>query len=177
MNLLIILNFISSLLFFLPYLLTKITIDTKLDWLCISSIIFSLIASIHHLIPSKTQNLTFIVKSLYTQFLLSLLSTKINYSNELLIITLIISICDLLPIINITKYETYLGLIRQIICFIIWYLSEDKLFTLVIYIIGQLFYLADRNLRFNYYNDRSNYTYYHVILHICDSICFYYWMI
>jgi len=171
-------------MFIIPYI---INYSLNLSWLCISSFLFTLFASYHHLFPYDTYYLTFITKSLYTQFLFSSLDNKVddNYISILSVSGLCMSILDLLPIYNYNKFELVLGAIRHLICLILWYLSKNKGITASIYIAGQLMYCIDRNIRIknnpnitdsDKRKSRSNYTYYHCILHIADIICFCYWL-
>jgi hypothetical protein len=176
-------------MFIIPYI---INYNLNLSWLCISSFLFSLFASFYHLFPYDTYYLKFIIKSLYTQFLFSSLENKIenkienNYISILLSVSgLCISILDMLPIYDYNKFELVLGAIRFLICLILWYLSKNKGITATVYIAGQLMYCIDRNIRIknnpnmsdsDKRKSRSNYTYYHCILHIADIICFCYWL-
>ena len=165
-------NTLSSALFFLPLL----NIINN-DWLKYSTIFFSFFATLHHLIPYHTYYLTFVVKSLYTQFLFSIFCYKLMNCNLYLVaLSIIISLIDLLSICKLNQFEILMGSIRQFVCLGIWCLSSDKYFTAIIYILGQLSYKIDRNLRLNFYQDRMKYTFYHANLHICDAICFYIWI-
>lgn len=162
-------NFATGLCFALPLLISQ---GTPIHmW---STLIFTIVASFHHLIPERTEALIFVTKSLYTQFLFGILNMKFGIP---MYPAYIISILDLLPILHYVKLEFYLGAMRQLICAILWYNSSNKYITLIVYLIGQFIYAVDRNLRFNVYKNRNMYTYYHALFHLCDVYCFTRWIL